>query len=166
MAFRLCGIPTWLHWTFPGVGLGVGVPVGLLGWWATPDGALALFAWTALAVALVVMVHEAGHVFTARALGIEVHGLCFAAGGGCCLIGDTETHWHELAYSASGLVAQLVLALVLWLWAGPPWPLTASDPTAVLAAVNALLWLVNAWPSRHSDGARIAKAWRAMRDAR
>ncbi len=167
VAFRLCGVPTWLHWSFPGVGLGIGVPAGLASWWLAPDAAWAMFGWTALAVAVVVLVHEAGHVVAARLLGIEIEGLSFAAGGGCCLIGETDAHWRDLLYSGAGLLSQTVLAVVLWPVAGLLWPLTPSpNGAAVLAAANALLLVINAWPSGHSDGMRIVRAWRAMRGAR
>jgi Zn-dependent protease len=166
LAFRLLGTPVWLHWSFTGVGLGIGVPVGLFGLFTFSDVALTLFAGSVAAVAAVVLVHEAGHVMVARLLSIKVHGVYLAAGGGCCVTGETAHELHELLYSAGGLLAQTVLLAGTALWllnGGPDTQPMAGQAAAVFAAVNALLLTVNAWPAGGSDGERMLHALRALR---
>jgi Zn-dependent protease len=166
LAFRLFGTPVWLHWSFVGVGLGIGVPVGLVGLVTVSDFALALFAGSAVAVATVVLVHEAGHVLVARLLSIEVHGVYLAATGGCCVAGEAGHELHELLYSAGGLLAQTLFlagtALGLLNGGSAMLPM-ASHAVAVFTAVNALLLTVNAWPAGGSDGARVLHALRELR---
>lgn len=165
LGFQVFGTPVWLHWSFPGVGLGVGVPVGACSYFAASELALALFLWSVGAVTLLVLVHELGHAVAARLLRMRVHGICLAAGGGCCLTDGAEHHGHEALYSASGLLAQgLLLAgtsLVFWQAdaARAPW---LTEGAAVLTAVNALLLAFNAWPRGGSDGHRVLGALRAL----
>lgn len=166
LAFRLLDTPVWLHWSFVGVGLGIGVPVGLVSLVTVGDLALTLFVASVAAVAAVVMVHEAGHVLVARLLSIEVQGVYLAAAGGCCVAGEAGHESHELLYSAGGLLAQALLLAGTGLWllsSGPaaqsPW----DHAAAVFTAVNALLLTVNAWPSGGSDGQRVLHALRELR---
>jgi Zn-dependent protease len=166
LVFRLLGTPVWLHWSFAGVGLGIGVPVGLVGLVTAGEIALTLFAGAVAAVATVVLVHEAGHVLMARLLSIEVHGVYLAAAGGCCVAGEAGHESHELLYSAGGLLAQTLLlaGTALWLMSGgsATQPM-ASHGAAVFTAVNALLLAVNAWPAGGSDGERVLHALRELR---
>lgn len=171
LRLRLARIPVVVHWSFPAVGLGVGLPIAAAAlWWAAGDAGFAatLLAWSLVAVAALVVVHEASHAVVARWLSLEVHGVVFAAGGGCCVAERAESPAHELAYSAAGVAGQCVLlaasAGVLLAHPWSPGPATPHwhDGTAVFTAVNGLLIGVNGWPARGSDGQRMlaaALAW-------
>lgn len=172
LRLRLAQVPVFVHWSFPAVGLGLGLPAGAAAlWWAAGDAGLAaaLFAWCLVAVAALVVVHEASHAVVARWLALEVHGVVFAAGGGCCVAERAESPAHEFAYSAAGVASQCVLLAAsagVLLFAQPwsPGPATPHwhDGAAVFTAVNGLLIGVNGWPARGSDGQRMlaaALAW-------
>jgi Zn-dependent protease len=160
LKLELFGVPVGLHWSFPGVGLGVGVPIGLLAAIVVAPLALTLFAWSLAAVALLVVVHEAGHALAARLLSIRVHAVLFAAGGGCCLADDAASPAHDAAYSVAGLAAQgLVLAATTTsLLGGPASPAPLGHGAAVFTGVNLLLIVANAWPRQGTDGHRIGAA--------
>jgi Zn-dependent protease len=175
---RVARVPVFVHWSFPAVGLGLGLPIGCAAlWWAAGDAgfAVALFAWSLVAVAALVVVHEAGHAVVARWLSLEVHGVVFTAGGGCCVAERAESPAHELAYSAAGVAGQCVLlaASAGVLLFAQPWSPGAATPhwhdgAAVFTAVNGLLIGFNGWPARGSDGQRMlaaALAWRRSRVA-
>jgi Zn-dependent protease len=163
---RVCGLPVWIHWSFPAVGLGIGVPVGLVALVTASHLALSLFAWSAFAVAVLVLVHEFGHAVAARFSAVEVSGLVFAAGGGACLVGEAAGDVDDLLFSAGGLAAQAALLACsgAWLWSlgAAKWPAPDHGAT-VFSAVNLLLLVVNAWPGAHSDGARIVRALHRLR---
>lgn len=159
LRLRLFGVPVWFHWSFPGVGLGIGVPVGAITFVAAGNLAYELFAWCLVAVSAMALVHEVGHAAMARLLSLEVHALLFAAAGGCCIAEEAVCAKHELAYSAAGLACQLVVlaATTLMLLDALPSP-GLRDGVAVFTAVNLLLIVANCWPSAGSDGHRIARA--------
>jgi Zn-dependent protease len=166
LSLRLFGTPVWLHWSFAGVGLGIGVPIGLIGLASGGDVAGTFFIAATMAVAAIVLVHESGHVVFARLLSIEVHGVYLAASGGCCVAGEARHESHELLYSAGGLLAQVLLLAGTGLWlassdtpAQAPW----DHAAAVFTAVNALLLTVNAWPAGGSDGQRVLLVLRGLR---
>jgi len=121
--------------------------------------AFELFAWCLVAVFTLALVHEAGHAAVARLLSLEVHGLLFAAAGGCCITEETATAEHELFYSTAGLACQLVVLVgtTLMLLGVLPLP-ELRYGAAVFTAVNLLLIVANCWPANGSDGHRIARA--------
>ena len=164
LSFRLFGIPVWLHWSFPGVGLGIAVPCGIVTCFTAGHLALELFAWCLTAVSALALVHEAGHALVARLLSLEVHGLLFAAGGACCIADEAASAEHEVVYSAAGLAGQLVVlaATSLMLLGALPSP-ELGYGVAVFTAVNLLLILANCWPSGGSDGHRIVCAVNRLR---
>ena len=159
LRFRLFGIPVWFHWSFPGVGLGIAVPCGIVACFTASHLVLELFAWCLAAVSALALVHEAGHAVVARLLSLEVHALQFAAGGACCIADEASSAEHEVAYSAAGVVSQSVVlvATSLMLLGALPSPEVGCG-VAVFTAVNLLLILANCWPSGGSDGHRIACA--------
>jgi Zn-dependent protease len=159
LRLRLFGVPVWFHWSFPAVGLGIGVPVGAMAFIAAGNLAFELFAWCLVAVSALALVHEAGHAAMARLLSLKVHALLFAAAGGCCIAEEAACAKHELAYSTAGLACQLVVlaATTLMLVGALPSP-DGRYGAAVFTAVNLLLVAANCWPSAGSDGHRIARA--------
>lgn len=167
LRLRLFGIPVCFHWSFPGVGLGIAVPSGIVTWFAASNLALELFAWCLAAVSALALVHEAGHALVARLLSLEVHGLLFAAGGACCIADEAGSAEHEVAYSAAGVVSQMLVlaATSLMLVGAVPAP-ELGYGLAVFTAVNLLLIVGNCWPSGGSDGHRIVRAVSRLRAAR
>ena len=159
MTLRLFGIPLWFHWSFPGVGLGIAVPSGIVTCFTASNLAVELFAWCLAAVSALALVHEAGHAVVARLLSLEVHALLFTAGGACCIADEAASAGHEVAYSAAGVVSQTVVlvATSLMLLGALPSP-ELGYGVAVFTAVNLLLILANCWPSGGSDGHRIVCA--------
>jgi hypothetical protein len=101
----------------------------------------------------------------ARLLSIEVHAVVFAAGGGCCVAERAGSHAHEALYSAAGLGAQAVLLVAgsasLWQSGLAPDP-SLGHGIAVFTGVNLVLFVANAWPSKRSDGWRLARACRKL----
>lgn len=167
---RVLGVPVCVHWSFPGVGLGLGVPVAGVALLAERALVVELFAWCLAAVSLLVVLHELGHALVARLLSIEVHGVLFAAAGGCCLTDDPSSATHELAYSTARLACQAVVLVATGFVLVGALPSPAPDhAVAVFAGVNAVLIAANAWPVGGSDGHRIAGAlgqWAAQRAQR
>jgi Zn-dependent protease len=159
LRLRLFGIPIWFHWSFPGVGLGISIPAGAVALFATGSLALDLFAWCMAAVSALVLLHEGAHAVVARSLSIEVHGLLFAAAGGCCLTEGAASTKHELAYSLAGLVCQFaVLVATTLVLVGVLPSIELRFGAAVFTVVNVLLIVANSWPSPGSDGHRVVQA--------
>ena len=84
-------IPTTTDWLLPAailLFLLVCLPAGVL---RVPRAArrsapgLRLLLAGVVAVSTLALAHEAGHAAIARLLSLEVHGLLFAAAGGCCI---------------------------------------------------------------------------------
>jgi Zn-dependent protease len=146
------------------VGLGIAVPSGVVACFTASHLALELFAWCLAAVSALALVHEAGHALVARLLSLEVHGLLFAAGGACCIADEATSAEHEVAYSAAGVVSQMVVlvATSLMLLGALPSP-ELGYGVSVFTAVNLLLILANCWPSGGSDGHRIVRAVSRLR---
>ena len=167
LRLRLFGVPLWFHWSFPGVGLGIGVPAGTVAYLTAGNLGFELFVWCLVAVSILALAHEAGHAAIARLLSLEVHGLLFAAAGGCCIAEQATCARHELAYSSAGLAVQLLLlaATTLLLCGSQPWPELRCG-AAVFTAVNVLLIVANGWPAAGSDGHRIARAFSQLRARR
>ncbi|WP_128003584.1 hypothetical protein [Piscinibacter defluvii] len=149
----------WFHWSFPGVGLGIGIPAGAIAMLSASHVALELFAWCLAAVSALVLVHEAGHAAVARVLSIEVHGLLLAAAGGCCFTEGATSAKHELAYSLAGLACQFaVLVATTLVLVGALPSIELRFGAAVFTGVNLLVIVANSWPSAGSDGHRVLLA--------
>jgi hypothetical protein len=159
LRLSLFGVPVWFHWSFPGVGLGIGIPAGAITMLSASGLAVELFAWCLAAVSALVLIHEAGHAAVARILSIEVHGLLFAAAGGCCFTEGAASAQDELAYSLAGLACQFAVLVATTLVLIGVLPSTELRfGAAVFTAVNLLLIFANSWPSAGSDGHRVVLA--------
>jgi Zn-dependent protease len=92
VSWRLFGIPMLFHWSFPLVGLGIGLFVGSL--FFSTSGALAVqaFIWTSASVVTLVIAHELGHALAAKAFSMQVSAIVIANIGGMCLMGDFPQH--------------------------------------------------------------------------
>ncbi len=124
-------------------------------------------AW--LAFVLVVVVHELGHAWMARAVGarptaIDVHPL----GGACRYTGATSPFSRALV-AWGGPLAQLLLlvaALVAFAAAGPVLDQFSLDLRHGLVAANAWMLLLNLLPIPPFDGAEAFKVVPLMAAAR
>jgi Zn-dependent protease len=155
-----------VHWTFPAVGIGASIPVALLALYASGGLALPVLAWTSAAVAILVLVHEAGHALAARLASLTVTTILVTGGGGCCLIDDAPSPAGDLVFSAGGLLAQAALlagtATCLWAF-GAARCVPLSCAVIAFTGVNLAMLVFNAWPVAGSDGERIVRALHAMR---
>ena len=71
LSWRVFGIPMLFHWSFPLVGLGIGLFVGSLFYSTSAALALQAFFWTTASVVTLVLAHEFGHALAARAFSMS-----------------------------------------------------------------------------------------------
>ncbi len=170
---RLLGVPVRVHVTF------LLVPVlGAIHWAPTHGARGALFgAVAALAVFACVVLHELGHSWAARRVGIGTKQILLLPIGGLAeLDGQPKKPGHELLIALAGPMVNLVIAAVLALalggalalgWLDQP-ALTSLEPSAVTLAVvlmgsNVVLALFNLLPFFPLDGGRVLRAVLAFR---
>jgi Zn-dependent protease len=96
--------------------------------------------WVAFFVSL--LVHEAGHVCAARALGLRVKrvGITWR---GPFIVRESGAPMANAIISAAGPLVNSILAALTW----PHWP--------SFALANLVLGITNLLPTKHSDGRRI-----------
>ena len=101
---------------------------------------------------LALVLHEVGHAIVALAIGVKVKrfGLHWK---GVYLLREAGPPAKNLVISAAGPVTNTVLILT-WYW----WP--------VFGLANLCFALFNILPLESSDGERMLKCWRQMREAR
>lgn len=118
---------------------------------------------------LSVLVHELAHGLTARARGLTVHEFALTLIGGHTAFGGRITPVTEGLVAVVGPVANLLLALAMWLGA------QAVDPAGLAALVlyagaysNAFVGLFNLIPGLPMDGGQVLESiiWRATGDRR
>jgi len=90
---------------------------------------------------LAMVMHEAGHVLAALAIGVKVKRVDLHWRG-LCIVRETGTTAQNLAVSLAGPMTNLVLMLV---------------PSTPFRLANLLLLIVNLAPVRNSDGDRILR---------
>ena len=128
-------------------------------------------AWDSLAfmvlLFLCVLLHEFGHIFTARAFGVPTpYVTLLPIGGVAQLERIPEEPWEEFLIAIAGPLVNVVITLVLVYVAGAD--LQSSAAMAVdnmhiplidrLAAVNLFLALFNLIPAFPMDGGRVLRA--------
>jgi Zn-dependent protease/CBS domain-containing protein len=133
-------------------------------------------AWNSLAFMLLlflcVLLHEFGHIFTARAFGVPTpYVTLLPIGGVAQLERIPEEPWEEFLIAIAGPLVNVVIAVVLVYGFGAN--LQASAAAAVdnlkipfvdrLAAVNLFLALFNMIPAFPMDGGRVLRALLASR---
>lgn len=129
------------------------------------SGPATLLAATSFPVLLFVSVfaHELAHGAVARAAGVRVRAYVLTFWGGhTSFEEDLRTPGTSAAVSAAGPVANLLLAVVVWLVLGA---LRPGVPAVILAALlyaNVLVAVFNLLPGNPLDGGRILEAliWR------
>ena len=121
---------------------------------------------------LCVLLHEFGHIFTARAFGVPTpYVTLLPIGGVAQLERIPEEPWEEFLIAIAGPLVNVVITIVLVLFAGAH--LQSSAAAAVdnmqiplldrLAAVNLFLALFNMIPAFPMDGGRMLRALLASR---
>jgi ATP-dependent Clp protease adapter protein ClpS len=147
---RIGGAPIDLHWSCVSGGLMLSA-VGAF--------RRELLIPLTVAYILVVLVHEAGHVFAARLLGLKVYGIRLIGLGGYCLTEPARGPQGIVALFSSGMIAQLLLFGVTLLahrqLRGPQGPVLGSFIFAFVFG-NALVFAYSLFPrtyrGRPSDG--------------
>jgi stage IV sporulation protein FB len=136
------------------------VVVGLLALLALGD---MIFAVLFIACYLAILVvHEYGHAFVARALGYEVDSIWLTPLHGWCVYEAPDYEWDEVLVSWGGVAAQLAVAvpvafLALAAW-GDDWGYL-TPIIVVLGYANLVVVAVNLLPSEDLDG---KVAWRIV----
>jgi stage IV sporulation protein FB len=133
-------------------------------------------AWDSLLYMLLlflcVLLHEFGHIFTARAFGVTTpYVTLLPIGGVAQLERIPEQPWEEFLVAIAGPLVNVVITLVLVYGAGAELQASAAsavDSTRIamidrLAAVNLFLALFNLIPAFPMDGGRVLRALLATR---
>lgn len=165
VSWRLFGIPMLFHWSFPLMGLGIGLFVGSLFYSTSITLAMQAFFWTTVSVVTLVLAHELGHALAARAFSMEVDAIVIANIGGLCFLSAFPSARALFVVSASGILMQLLLfALTLALLSvfGAPTTLPLKCVVIVFTGGNVLMMVLNLLPYGARDGARMVQGLRAM----
>jgi len=120
---------------------------------------------------LCVLLHEFGHIFTARAFGVSTpYVTLLPIGGVAQLERIPEEPWEEFLIAIAGPLVNFAITIVLVLVGAnlTPAAATAVDNTHIamidrLAAVNLFLALFNLIPAFPMDGGRVLRALLAAR---
>lgn len=132
-------------------------------------------AWDGLVFMLLlflcVLLHEFGHIFTARAFGVTTpYVTLLPIGGVAQLERIPEEPWEEFLIAIAGPMVNVVIAAGLVLFAGASLVSSSAavDDTQIplidrLAAVNLFLALFNMIPAFPMDGGRVLRALLAAR---
>jgi Zn-dependent protease/CBS domain-containing protein len=115
---------------------------------------------------LCVLIHEFGHILTARAFGVSTPDVTLLPIGGVARLGIPEEPWEEFLIAIAGPLVNVVIALALVTLAGAqlsPEHLSAVDSSKVsiidrLAAINLVLAVFNLIPAFPMDGGRVLRA--------
>ena len=139
-AATILGVPVFVHWSFCIGGLLLSAVTGFN---------LVESLYYSIAYVFLIAIHEAGHFFAARSLGLAVFSIEISGLGGQCKIQPPRAIRDTLFVVSAGLLAQcaLLLATVLFIAAfGPPhtpfWKCMANTFTIY----NGVLFLMNIIP--------------------
>ena len=133
-------------------------------------------AWNSLAFVvllfLCVLLHEFGHIFTARAFGVQTpYVTLLPIGGVAQLERIPEEPWEEFLIAIAGPLVNVAITILLVVLTGATLHSSAAasvDNTSIalvdrLAAVNLFLALFNMIPAFPMDGGRVLRALLASR---
>jgi Zn-dependent protease len=146
---RIAAIPLHIHWSFWLVLLYLGAS----GSWQSGD---PLFSMSLFALLMVIVtLHEFGHSFAARALGIRVDKISITGIGGIAELGDFLDSKKEFLVTLAGPAVNLAIALVLW-------PLVSFESGSrslldSLWLLNLVVLIFNLIPMYPMDGGRLSR---------
>ena len=149
---RSTGIRLYAHWSVLLV-----VALFAVGAFSDPLIASALF----ISVLALILIHELGHAWVARRLGLEVTAIHFSLLHGRCTHETAEYEWDEVRVAWGGVLAQLLVAIPLLVisaqWRSLP---EVFEPVVIILGYFSLLTAAfNLLPAPGLDG---ALAWRAV----
>lgn len=164
---RWFGVEVILHWTFLLL-IGLLVVFQLLA--GAPLSAVVGSTSLLLAVFVCVLLHEFGHAWAARAVGIRTHDITLLPIGGLARLERIpENPRQELWIAVAGPAVNLVivgLLLPLAIVLGGPWALSGNLAAAgflwQLVSINVALVVFNLLPAFPMDGGRVLRAVLAM----
>jgi ATP-dependent Clp protease adapter protein ClpS len=145
-AFRIRGVPVFLHWSLPLGGL-------LIASYAHADWRVALSC--CLAYTLLIAAHELGHATAAASLGLKVHAIYLSGLGGRCRFQTPCSVGGAFFVCSAGLLAQLILLasaasyIALFGW---PRSVLALCLVNTFTFANLILFVINVIPQRLSRG--------------
>jgi Zn-dependent protease len=153
---RLFGVPVYIHITFF-------LLLGVIGVWGLVEsGAGYAIEGVALIIAIFscVLLHEFGHILTARRYGIATQDVTLLPIGGVARLRRMPSEpRQELIVAIAGPAVNVVIASVLF----PFVLLTQSAFLAQLLVVNVMLIVFNLLPAFPMDGGRVLRALLATR---
>jgi Zn-dependent protease len=153
---RWKGTPIRLHWT---------TPIGMLVF-----GGLRFAPGFWLGYLLLIVLHEMGHAWLVRRMGLRADSIDVHAFGGVCRFGGAVvTPWQRAVVAWGGVLAQsLLLVPALAVAFGMPLPPIAFVNDLLDALVRVNLWLIaiNLMPFRPCDGADAWQIFRLRRQRR
>lgn len=115
-----------------------------------------LFTWQfALVLIAVLVVHEYGHVWAMKRLGMKTKGFYLIPFVGGVAIGDkAKTHWQQVYIAMMGPCFGLVMSIGFYLL----YLITDSHYVGLLASVSALINIFNLLPVLPLDGGQVVKS--------
>lgn len=115
-----------------------------------------LFTWQfALVLIAVLVVHEYGHVWAMKRLGMKTKGFYLIPFVGGVAIGDkAKTHWQQVYIAMMGPCFGLVMSIAFYLL----YLITDSHYIGLLASVSALINIFNLLPVLPLDGGQVVKS--------
>lgn len=177
--FKIGGVPLRIHWSFLLVFLWLFYMVYEPGLGINTYSLLSVGSWVVI-VFFIVILHELGHAWTAKALGYPVRYIIIFPLGGGAYIDHLQRDWRvETLVSIGGPAVNILLALVTapFIWTGPPMRLDLLtfflnplsnvglgtvgwlDYCIVLFfLLNLILAFFNLLPAYPLDGGRILRA--------
>lgn len=144
----------------------MGLATGLLAAHAVDASGFLAFMATTVSVVALALIHEFGHAFVGRALGLRVHAIVLHGGGGMCFVEMApDKHWTRMLVLSGGVLAQAALLAVslvaVWQIEGPTF-VPVSCMLFVFTAVNAAYLLGSLIPYKGNDGSQLLAALRQL----
>ena len=160
------GAPIYVHWSlFVAV-----VLLAFLSFGSPVYAALAIASYLAI-----ITIHELGHAYAARRLGLDVDAIRIAVFHGQCEISAPDNEWDAVLVAWAGIAAQVAVALIVFVIApvvDDREPGYFGPVYVFLGYVNLMFAAVNLAPGQGLDGSvawRIVplavRHWRARRAA-
>lgn len=105
-----------------------------------------------------ILLHELGHAFVAKAASLKVHAVLVTAAGGWCFADDPHSFGTRLMFYAGGIIAQilaLLITVILLALFDSPDSVVLNCFALVFTIVNVILIVINIVPTEGTDGQKI-----------